>query len=96
LTWTVPQSSSWLSTTVAIARAILHDRTTRRKWLGCGALLMLGVFALGLWGIDGWLGQSPLRFIIWWLGCAALTIIIMLFALYDALAVIREERSRTR
>jgi hypothetical protein len=49
-----------------------------------------------LWGIDGWLGQSPLRFIIWWLGCAALTIIIMLFALYDALAVIREERSRTR
>ncbi len=92
---TVPQSSSWLGVTLAIARAILHHRATRRKWLGCGTLVMLGFFAVGLWGVDNWLGQSLLRFCIWWIGCGALTLVIMLFALYDALAVIREERSRT-
>ncbi len=86
---------SWSDST-ALARAILGDRDERRKWLGrmvFAPLLMLGG---GLWLIDGWLMASPLRFLIWWGVCAVVTFVVMIFALYDALAVIREERERQR
>jgi hypothetical protein len=88
--------SSWISTVVAISRAILHDRSTRRKWLGSAAFVMLGLFALGLWGIDAWLETSWIRFGLWWLGVTFLTLMVMLFALYDALAAIREERDKMK
>jgi TctA family transporter len=88
--------SSWLSTVLSISRAILHDRKTRRKWLSSAAFLMLGLFALGLWGIDDWLERSLIRFSLWWLGVAFHTIVVMLFALYDALAAIREERNQMK
>jgi hypothetical protein len=32
----------------------------------------------------------------WWGGCAVATVVVMLFALYDALLVFREERSKDR
>ncbi len=57
---------------------------------------MLGLFALGLWGIDDWLERSLIRFSLWWLGVAFHTIVVMLFALYDALAAIREERNQMK
>jgi len=79
-----------------IARAILRDREARRKIIGRMLMTALLLMAAGLWLIDGWLAASVLRFVIWWGACAGLTIIVMLFALYDALAVIREERDRTR
>ena len=79
-----------------IARAILHDRPARRKVIGRMVLLALLVMAAGLWIVDDWLASSPWLFLLWWGGCAALTCVVMLFALYDALAVIREERERHR
>lgn len=78
----------------ATAAGILAERHLRRRALGGFAVTMLGTFALGLWGIDGWLKESPGRFAVYWLFCAGLAIFVMLFALYDALAVIREERDR--
>lgn len=56
-------------------------------------LVPLGMLALGLWGIDGWLWSSPWRAIIWWGACGLGTLFVILFTLYDALAVIREERA---
>ena len=47
---------------------------------------------LGLWVIDGWLGTSPWYFLFWWLGCTILTGVVVLFALYDMVAVVREEK----
>jgi hypothetical protein len=88
--------SSWLGMVVALSRAILHDRTTRRKWLGTAAFLMLGLFALGLWGIDGWLAKSVVRMGLWWLGVTVWTLLVMLFALFDAMAAIREERDKMK
>lgn len=79
-----------------LTRAILHDRSTRRKWLGTSAFLMLGFFALGLWGIEGWLAQSAVRFALWWLGLACWTLVVLLFSLYDAMAAIREERDKMK
>ncbi|MFM2170311.1 MAG: hypothetical protein RI957_540 [Verrucomicrobiota bacterium] len=81
---------------LTISRAILRDRTARRKWLGAAAFLMLGLFALGLWAIDGWLARSLTRFSLWWLGVACWTVVVMLFALYDAMAAIREERDQMK
>ena len=79
-----------------IARAILHDRAARRKVIGRMLLAALLVMAAGLWLVDGWLASSPWLFLLWWGGCAALTCLVMLFAVYDAMAVVREERGKRR
>ena len=77
-----------------LARAILHDRRARRRAMGRSVLLLLAVFATGLWGIDGWLKADVWRFVLWWGGCGLLAVFVVMFALYDACAVIREERDR--
>lgn len=84
---------TWESST-GLARAILHDRKERRKWLAWMTMVPLGMLALGLWVIDGWIWESPWRVLFWWGGCALATGVVMLFALYDALAVVREEREK--
>lgn len=89
------KSGSW-SDSKGLARAILHDRTERRKWLGRMVMLPLLMLGMGLWVLDGWIWQSPWRVLLWWGGCAMATLVVMLFTLYDALAVVREERAKTR
>ena len=79
---------------VGIARAILHDRAVRRKLLAQMLMVALGLMALGLWGFSGWLQANVLRFVLWWGACGLVTVFVMLFALYDALAVFREERDK--
>lgn len=85
--------SDW-SASKGLARGILRDRGLRRKAMARSLALLLAVFATGLWVIPGWLDDSIWRFVLWWGGCAFLTVFVLLFALYDALAVIREERDR--
>ncbi len=89
-----PQGS-W-SDSKGLARAILHDRGERRKWLGRIALVPLAMLGIGLWILDGWIWQSPWRVLFWWGGCTLATLVVLLFASYDALAVIREERENAR
>ena len=79
-----------------IARAVLHDRAARRKVMGRMLLFALMMMAAGLWLIDTLLALSPWYFLFWWSACALLTILVMLFALYDVLAVMREERGNRR
>ena len=86
---------SWESST-GLARAILRDRAERRKWLMRMTLVPLGMLAVGLWVLDGWIWQSPWRVLFWWGGCALATCAVLLFAVYDALAVVREERAKGR
>jgi hypothetical protein len=78
----------------ATARAILHDRSARRRVLGWLLMIAIGMLATGLWFIPGWLQQSLLRFAFWWLACGLVTMMLLLFALYDALAVVREEKRK--
>jgi len=84
--------SDWESSKV-IAKAALQDRNSRRKFLGRFLLFTLLWMASGLWVIDGWLGESALRFLIWWAICGALAIVLVIFALYDAVSVVKEEGS---
>lgn len=75
-----------------LARAVLHDRTARRRLILRLLWLPLGMVAVGRWAIDAWLAEHLLRFAAWWGACGFLTLMVILFAIYDALAVIREER----
>jgi len=79
-----------------MAAAILQDRPLRRRVLSSFLVLLLVMFASGLWVFDRWLTASPWRFVIWWGACGVLAVFILLFALYDAMAVVREERDRFR
>jgi len=85
--------SEWQSRK-GLATSMLHDRPTRRKLMARTLALLLAVFAIGLWGIDEWLAKNVWRFISWWGGCAFLALFMVLFALYDVMRVIREERDR--
>jgi hypothetical protein len=85
------KSGTWSDSTF-LARAILQDRLERRKWLGRILFVPLIMMGIGLWGIHDWIWQNPWRVLLWWGSCAFATCIVILFAIYDALAVIREER----
>lgn len=76
-----------------IAKSMLRDRVSRRKMLAYWLLFVLAWITLGLWIIDGWLAESATRFFVWWSACLIITLILIIFALYDALSVVREERS---
>jgi hypothetical protein len=86
-------ASRW-SQNKGLARAILHDRVMRRRVMGYFLLAMMVVFAFGLWGIPGWLSKDPWRFLIYWAVCAAQAVFLVMFAVYDACAVIKEERGK--
>ncbi|WP_411827944.1 hypothetical protein [Luteolibacter sp. AS25] len=86
-------SSDWESSK-GLAKAILHDRGMRRKWMARWLFFTLMWLAFGLWIIDGWLEESALRFAGWWIFCTFLAIILVIFALYDSLSVVREERDK--
>ena len=87
----IRQQTDW-DRSKMLAKAILHDRKMRRRWLGRWLVLTLAWMAVGLWLIDSWLAQDPWRFLIWWAACGVLACGLIVFALYDAAAVVREER----
>ncbi len=77
-----------------VARSMLRNRGTRRKIMARMLLLSLALMAGGLWLVDGWLKARPWFFLIWWGACAFVTSMTMVMALYDMMAVIREEREK--
>jgi hypothetical protein len=79
----------------ALARAILHDRGQRRKWLGRWLLLTVAWMAIGLWVLDGLLSKNAWMFALWWVFCFFLACVLVVFALYDVLAVMREEGKKS-
>lgn len=85
--------SDWDSSK-SIAKSMLRDRVTRRKMLGYWLLGVLAWISIGMWAIDEWLADSAMRFIAWWGVCLLLTLMLIMFALHDALSVIREEREK--
>jgi predicted tellurium resistance membrane protein TerC len=85
--------SDWHSSK-GIAKSMLRDRVTRRRTLGYALFVVLAWLGIGMWGIDEWLAGSAMRFLVWCSVCMLLTLMLVIFALYDALRVIREERSK--
>jgi polyferredoxin len=79
-----------------IACGILRDRSARRQWLGAFLIISLGMIAAGVWVLDAWLASGPLVFLLWWGACALLTFFTLLFAVYDGLAAVKEEKAKGR
>lgn len=86
------QQTDW-DRSKSLAKAILHERGLRRRWLARWLLLTIAWMSSGLWVFDNWLAETPWRFLAWWGICALLACGLMAFALYDAAAVVREERN---
>ena len=59
-------------------------------------MLMLALLRMagGWWLVDRFLAQNPWWFLIWWGGCGLVTLGVLCFAVYDMLAVWREERDK--
>lgn len=79
----------------ALAKAILYDRGQRRKWLGRWLLLTMAWMAAGLWVVDAFLSENAWMFLLWWAFCFFLVSVLIIFALYDVLAVMREEGKKS-
>lgn len=79
-----------------VARGVLRSRAARRRVLAWLLVVVVGLVALGSWVVDGWLAAAWWRFGLWWLGVLVLTVVMLLLAVFDALAVVGEERGRMR
>ena len=84
-------NSDW-ENSKGLAKAILHDRPTRRKWMARWLFATLAWMAVGLWVVDSWLAENVARFALWWLFSGFLAVVLMIFALYDSVTVVKEER----
>lgn len=80
----------------ALAGEILRQRRERRRVMAWLLVTDLGFMVAGLWLIGPWLAENPWRFLLWWAACAIVTGVMFLFAIFDMLAVIREERERLK
>ena len=85
-------NSDWESS-MGVAKAILDDRLARRKWMARLLFATLAWMAVGLWLVDSWLAENVIRFALWWLFSGFLAIVLLIFSLYDSVAVVKEERA---
>lgn len=68
----------------------------RRKWLGSCAFILVMGFAAGTTILAAWLELSSWRFLFYWLAMFGWILLVIVFALYDVLRAIREERERMK
>ena len=73
---------------------ILHSREMRRKVLFQLVLVLLVIVGLGAWPLANWLSSNAWLFLIWWGASMLYGLMIILLALYDMLAVVKEEREK--
>ena len=73
---------------------ILHSREMRRKMLFQLVLVLFAIVVLGAWPLSGWLGGNIWLFLLWWGVSMFYGLMVILLALYDMLAVIKEERGK--
>ena len=79
-----------------VAQSIIRDRVARRRLIARMLMLALFLMAAGLWLVNGWLESNKWFFLLWWGACGMVSCGVLLFALFDALAVLREERDKSR
>ena len=73
---------------------ILHSRELRRKMLFQLLLVLLVIVGLGAWPLADWLGGNVWLFLVWWAIAMVYGLMLILLAIYDMLAVFREEREK--
>ena len=90
--------ASWATVCAGLARMILHSREMRRKVLFQLVLVLLVLVCLGAWPLANWLGNNDnvWLFLIWWGASMLYGLMIVLLAIYDMLAVVKEEREKQK
>jgi len=79
-----------------LARMILHSRELRRKMLFQLVMVLLVIVGLGAWPLADWLSSNVWLFLVWWGISMVYGLMIILLAIYDMLAVVREEREKSK
>ncbi len=77
-----------------MARMILKTRKLRRRMLLQLLIVLLLLVLIGAWPLAAWLEQNLGYFMLWWGLSGLYGVMVILLALYDMLAVIREERDK--
>lgn len=77
-----------------MAAVILRERERRRQLVTRFLFFIVAYFSFGVWVIGPWLGQGLGRMFFYWGFLVLMLLFLMLLALYDALAVIGEERRK--
>ena len=75
-----------------IAQMILYTRQMRRKVLLQLVIVLLVLVVLGAWPLAGWLSGNMWLFLLWWGASLFYGLMVVLLAIYDMLAVLKEER----
>ncbi|MBK1829836.1 hypothetical protein JIN77_03810 [Verrucomicrobiaceae bacterium R5-34] len=88
--------ASWATVCVGLARMILHSREMRRKMLFQLVIVLLVLVVLGAWPLATWLSGSVWLFLLWWGASMFYGLMIVLLAIYDMAAVVKEERKKHR
>lgn len=71
---------------------ILHTREMRRKLLFQLLVLLLLLVGFGAWPLANWLSSHIWLFLVWWGASMVYGLLVILLAVYDMLAVVKEER----
>ena len=88
------KSSGWWQMSLAIATVTLGDRGKRRRFITGLLMFIVAYFSMGNWPLDSWLSQGLWRMLIFWGFLALMCLFMILMALFDALAVIGEEKRK--
>jgi uncharacterized membrane protein YdcZ (DUF606 family) len=84
-TWRGRVSRGPLGWILMFTRGLIFDQHLRRVTMFYVVLAAMFMALAGDVFIDGWLRHPLLRFVIYWLACAWLTILAALLAVYDLL-----------
>lgn len=88
------KNSAWWQMSRAMATVTLADRAKRRGFINGLLAFIVAWFAVGHWMLDDWLGDGLWRMLLYWGFLAFLCLMMLLLALFDALAVVGEERRK--
>jgi hypothetical protein len=75
-----------------LAQMILHTQEMRRKMLFQLLIVLMILVGLGAWPLADWLSGSIWLFLLWWGASMLYGLMVILLAIYDILAVMKDSR----
>jgi hypothetical protein len=81
---------------IQISRGLIRDQRARRTVMFYSVLGALVLLFAGATFLDGWLRARPLLFLLYWAACAWITLLAVLLACFDMLAVRARMRGEQR
>lgn len=80
---------------IQVSKGLIRDQRSRRTLMFYSVLAVLVLIFAGSTLLRSWLREHPLVFVAYWFGCAWVTLLAVLLALYD-MAKVRGDAVRER